>query len=90
MQKNSKEYKKYNTRTQMYKNVPLQLIVYTESHFAKLKAKRFTINGTNQNIWIPNVYLEPDGTLKENINIDFIFYKSARQLELAGVEFKAN
>ena len=90
MPKNSKEYNKYNTGTQMYKNVPLQLIVYTENHFAKLKAKRFTINGTNQNIWIPNVYLEPDGTLKENINIDFIFYKSARQLELAGVEFKAN
>lgn len=90
MQKNSKEYNKYNTRTQMYKNVPLQLIIYTENHFAKLKAKRFTINGTNQNIWIPNVYLEPDGTLKENIDIDFIFYKSARQLELAGVEFKAN
>lgn len=90
MQKNSKEYDKYNTGTQMYKNVPLQLIVYTENHFTKLKAKRFTINGTNQNIWIPNIYLEPDGTLKENINIDFIFYKSARQLELAGVEFKAN
>lgn len=85
-----KNYDKYNTEIQMYKNVPLQLIVYTENHFAKLKAKRFTINGTNQNIWIPNVYLEPDGTLKENINIDFIFYKSARQLELAGVEFKAN
>lgn len=74
----------------MYKNVPLRLIVYTEGHFAKLKAKRFTINGTNQNIWIPNAYLEADGTLKENINIDFIFYKSARQLGLAGVEFKAN
>lgn len=77
----------YNTDMQYYKNVPLRLIVYTEQHFARLKAKRFTINNTNQNIWIPNTYLEPDGTIKNDINIDFIMYKSSRQLELAGVKF---
>lgn len=78
---------KYNTSIQMYKNIPLKLIVYTEQHFARLKAKRFTINGSNQNIWIPNVYLEPDGTIKANANIDFIFYKAKRQLELANATF---
>lgn len=88
MKKNFKDWDKYNTDVQMYKNVPLKLIVYTESHFANLKAKRFTINGTNQNLWIPNVYLEPDGTIKTNANIDFIIYKSARQLELAGIKFE--
>lgn len=71
----------------MYKNVPLKLIVYTEEHFARLKAKRFIINGTNQNVWIPNKYLEPDGTIKPDANIDFVFYKARRQLELAGITF---
>lgn len=83
-----KKYNKYNTSTQIYKNVPLQLIVYTESHFARLNAKRFTINGTNQNLWIPNRYLEEDGTIKEGVDIDFVLYGSARQLKLAGVDFK--
>lgn len=87
MRKDFKDYEKYNTNIQMYKNIPLRLIVYTESHFAKLNAKRFTINGTNQNIWIPNCYLEPDGTIKKNVNIDFVFHKSKRQLELAGITF---
>lgn len=77
----------YNTQMQYYKNVPLQLIVYSEPHFARLKAKRFTINNTNQNVWIPNCYLEPDGTIKNFVNIDFIFYKHKRQLELAGITF---
>lgn len=71
----------------MYKNVPLKLIVYTEEHFARLKAKRFIINGTNQNVWIPNKYLEPDGTIKSDANIDFVFYKAHRQLELSGITF---
>lgn len=71
----------------MYKNVPLKLIVYTEEHFARLKAKRFIINGTNQNIWIPNKYLELNGTIKPDVNIDFVFHKAHRQLELAGITF---
>lgn len=83
-----KKYNKYNTSTQIYKNVPLQLIVYTESHFARLNAKRFTINGTNQNLWIPNRYLEEDGTIKKGVDIDFVLHGSARQLKLAGVDFK--
>ena len=80
---------KYNTSVQIYKNVPLKLIVYTEKHFARLKAKRFTINNSNQNVWIPNQYLTEDGTIKPNANIDFVFYKAKRQLELAGITFQA-
>ena len=83
-----KQKTKYNTDTQLYKNVPLELIVYTESHFARLNAKRFRINNTNQNVWIPNTNLEPNGTIKSNANIDWIFYKANRQLELAGIKFQ--
>ena len=72
---------KYNNNVQFYKNVPIKLIVYTENHFKRLKAKRFMLGDIqyNQNIWIPNVYLEPDGTLKNNANIDFIFKKAYQQ-----------
>ena len=71
----------------MYKNVPLRLIVYTEAHFSRLKAKRFMIDGSNQNVWIPNRFLEPDGTIKSNADIDFVFHKAKRQLEIAKIEF---
>ena len=83
-----KQWKKYNQEMQYYKNVPLKLIVYTESHFARLKAKRYNINNTVQNVWIPNQFLEPDGTIKKDANIDFVFYRHKRQLELAGVTFR--
>ena len=33
----------------------------------------------NQNIWIPNTYLEPNGTLKTGVNIDFIFKRAYQQ-----------
>lgn len=71
----------YNNIVQYYKEIPLTLIIYTEKHFNRLKAKRFMLGDTkyNQNIWIPNVYLEPNGTLKSNINIDFIFHKAYQQ-----------
>lgn len=71
----------YNSRVQYYKGVPIKLIVYTEKHFARLKAKRFILGDSraHQNIWIPNVYLEPNGTLKNGVNIDFIFQKAYQQ-----------
>ena len=50
-----------------------------------MKAKRFVINHTNQNVWIPNKHLKEDGTIKEKENIDYVFRKSIRQLELAGI-----
>lgn len=67
----------YNTNVQYYKGVPIKLIVYTEKHFNRVKAKRFILGDPRykQNIWIPNCYLEEDGTIK-NVNIDFVFKKA--------------
>lgn len=74
---------KYNTGTQYYKGIPVELIVRED--YGCYKAKRFKINGSNQNVWIPNCYLEDDGTIKANVNIDFVFRKSVNQLNKAGI-----
>jgi len=44
---------------------------------------RFTINHTNQNVWIPTKHLEADGTIKPNENLHYIFHKAQRQLQIA-------
>jgi hypothetical protein len=72
-----------NTGIQYYKDVPLRLIIRNDYH--SLKARRFVLNNTNQNVWIPCQYLEADGTIKSNINIDFVFFKSKKKFELAGI-----
>lgn len=77
-----------NLETQYYKGLPLRLI--DRKDYKHQKAKRFVINNTNQNIWIPNCYLEKDGTIKASADIMFIFRKSKRQLELAGYKFTSN
>lgn len=74
---------KYNTKTQYYKGIPVELIVRED--YGCYKAKRFKINGSNQNVWIPNCYLEDDGTIKPNVNIDFVFQQSVNQLNKAGI-----
>ncbi|MED1801338.1 hypothetical protein [Brevibacillus porteri] len=66
---------------QYYKGIKLQLIRRNYTGYA---AKRFTLNGTNQNVWIPCKHLHDDGRLKENEDIDYVFRKAQRQLELAG------
>lgn len=71
-----------NYETQYYKNIPLNLV---SRKYKNMKAKRFVINHTNQNVWIPNKHLEEDGTIKGTENIDYVFRKSIRQLELAGI-----
>lgn len=71
-----------NTEMQYYKGIPLKLI---ERKYGTRKAKRFTINGTNQNVWIPNKHLLDDGTIKDGENIDYVFRKAKRQLEIAGI-----
>lgn len=71
-----------NYKTQYYKGIPLNLI---SRKYKNMKAKRFIINHTNQNVWIPNKHLKEDGTIKETENIDYVFRKSVRQLELAGI-----
>lgn len=74
--------KNYNLGYQFYKGLPLQLI---ERHDYHVKAaKRFTIAGTNQNVWIPNKHLLEDGTIKANQDLFYVFTSKSRQLELAG------
>lgn len=77
---------KYNLEDQYYRGLPLRLINRQDYKFKN--AKRYVINNTNQNIWIPNTYLLEDGTIKPGVDIMFIFKKAQRQLELAGYKLK--
>ena len=72
-----------NLETQYYHQIPLNLI---NRKYGDRKAKRFVINHTNQNVWIPNKHLLPDGTIKTRENLNFIFSRAKRQLELAGIK----
>lgn len=72
-----------NFSTQFYKGIPLKLI---NRKYGARKAKRFIINNTNQNVWIPNKHLEEDGTIKESEDLDYVFKRSRRQCELAGID----
>lgn len=71
-----------NYETQYYKGIPLNLI---KRKYGNRNAKRSVINHTNQNVWIPNKHLKEDGTIKFMEDIDYVFRKSIRQLELAGI-----
>ncbi len=66
---------------QYYKGIRLQLI---NRNYKGRKAKRFTLGGTNQNVWIPNKHLDQDGQIFDGEDIDYVFRKAQRQLELAG------
>lgn len=70
-----------NFNIQYYKGLPLRLI---DRNYTNYKAKRYVMNETNQNVWIPNKHLEDDGTIKENEDIDYVFTKSKKQLKYAG------
>lgn len=71
---------KINYEFQLYKGVKLQLI---KRNYEGYKAKRFTLNGTNQNVWIPNKHLDECGNIKPDENIDYVFKKAKRQMEIA-------
>jgi len=73
---------KLNFKLQNYKNIPLRLI---KRNYVGYKAKRFLLNDTNQNVWIPNKHLEINGTIKTGENLEYIFNKAKRKLELAGI-----
>lgn len=72
---------KYCTETQYYKGIALRLIVYTEKHFAALRAKRFMLGDPrrNQNIWIPNSYLDETGRILPNANLDWAMQRAYRE-----------
>lgn len=44
-----------NYETQYYKGIPLNLV---RRKYGNRNAKRFVINHTNQNVWIPNKHLK--------------------------------
>lgn len=69
-----------NFKVQFYRGLALKLI---KRNYNGYKAKRYTINGTNQNIWIPNKHLEEDGTIKPKENIDYILNKAKNQIRIA-------
>lgn len=71
-----------NLNKQFYKGIEIQLI--ERKDYPRRNAKRFILNGTNQNVWIPNKHLQSDGTLIENQNLDYVFRSAKRQLEIAG------
>ena len=73
-----------NYGLQHYRGIPLRLI---GRNYKGKKAKRYVINDTNQNVWIPEKHLENDGTIKENEDLSYIFRKAERQLELAGIHW---
>lgn len=74
-----------NFEVQHYKEIPLKQI---DRGYGNAKARRFTINNTNQNCWIPLKHLEVNGTIKSNEDIDYVVFRSKRQFEIAGVIIK--
>ena len=73
-----------NFNIQIYKTIPLKLI---DRRYGSRRAKRYAINGTNQNVWIPNKHLLPDGTIKPGENIDYVFRSAINQLNIAGIDW---
>jgi hypothetical protein len=70
-----------NCKVQYYKGIALSLI---NRNYNGYMAKRYLLNFTNQNVWIPNKHLLEDGTIKDGEDLDYVFRKAQRQLELAG------
>ena len=71
-----------NYAVQTYKTIPLQLI---KRDYKRYNAKRYVINGTNQNVWISNKHLTADGTIKPGENIDYVFIRAVNKLRIAGI-----
>lgn len=71
-----------NYETQVYKTIPIKLI---DRSYGSRKALRYTLNGTNQNVWIPLKHLLADGTIKPEEDIDYVFRRAQNQLNLAGI-----
>ncbi|MGN7116060.1 hypothetical protein [Lysinibacillus odysseyi] len=72
----------YFAEEQFYRGIRLKLIRRHDYHLKA--AKRFVINGTNQNVWIPNKHLTEYGEILPNQDLDYVFRRSQRQMELAG------
>lgn len=73
----------YNIGVQNYRGIPVKLIVRKDYPFRQ--AKRYTLNDTNQNVWIPNKHLHPDGTIRDGEDLDYVFRAHGHQLNIAGI-----
>lgn len=51
----------------------------------EFKASRFSINETNQNLWIPNKHLDESGKIKAGENIDYVIVQSHNQIRCSGL-----
>jgi len=51
----------------------------------EFKASRFTINETNQNLWIPNKHLDENGLIKSGQNIDYVIVGARSQIRCSGL-----
>lgn len=71
------------TEPQVYRGIPLKLIRRSDYH--RYKAFRYTINDTNQNVWIPKKHCDEHGRIKSGENIDYVFRSRVSQLEHAGI-----
>lgn len=73
-----------NLSPQSYKQYTFTLMARPD--YGIKKAKRFRINNSYQNVWIPNKHLEADGTIKQGENIDYIVnsYEFRHKLTLIG------
>jgi len=49
------------------------------------RASRFSINETNQNLWIPNKHLDDNGLIKAGQNIDYVIVSSHNQIRCSGL-----
>lgn len=78
---------------QYYKNIPLQQVIRTyksnEDVRIDMKARRFTLNHTNQNVWIPCKHLDEFGKLLPDQDIDYVFLQARNQCYYAGVTFRS-
>lgn len=74
---------KMNFNEQYYDGFALKLI--DRKDYYNKKAKRYTINDTNQNVWIPNTFLKKDGTIKPGVNLGFIFNSEEFSYKLAKI-----
>lgn len=76
-----------NTNMQYYRGLPLRLV--EKDDYDSRKSKFYSINGTDQIIWLPNSYLEADGTIKTNIDMMWLFAKdSERRKAMTRAGFK--
>lgn len=65
-----------NYKLQVYKGIPIQLL---NRKYGNRRAHKFSVNCSDQTIWILKKHLLEDGTIKVGEDIDYVF-KMARNI----------